>query len=685
MKILSILFFLFVCTLLQGQTSLSGKITDVASGEELIAANVVFFKGDVIYASVATDFDGNYSITLDPGTYDVEATYVGYQAKKVVGVGVKAGQANTLDIQLNIEGAILLEEVTLNFHKVPEVEHDHTTPGASLTSEDIRKFASKDVTSVAAETRGLSTVSEEDGITVKGSRRTATDVSVDGKKADTSSPPKTEASFSDDAIIKSIEKGSISLKLDGSPAPAAPAPPTPSVEAGQLTAGEWKDLDNWTFWQNLLADAHFSNYQTHWNYHPQQRFSVKVSDEFGRALANIPIQLLNQDSVKVWESISDNKGGAELWGNFFGGTDSAFTLKIQQDAYEQTFRAINYTDGINSLMIQTECKASKEVDVVFVVDVTGSMGDELKYLKAEAMDLIQRAEEEIGITLRTGAVCYTDRTEDNTLRTHPFSENETETITFLQNQSLGSGGDYPEAVDLGLGHAIHNMDWNEKAIARIVFLMLDAPPHHVEEELKSLEKSIQVAAAKGIKIIPIASSGVNKETEFLLKFFAMATNGTYTFLTDHSGIGNPHIKPEAGDYNIETLNDLMVRLIEESSEYHDCAPVEQYIAEGATKKRLNKKERRDDAIKSLVKQIKCFPNPATDYVFVELQEDIDLLLITDGAGKMVQQLPQLEDGQVRIDVGSWAGGFYFFHFYRDGVHMVEKVVVSGDGGVVVKK
>ena len=81
---------------------------------------------------------------------------------------------------------------------------------------------------------------------------------------------------------------------------------------------------------------------------------------------------------------------------------------------------------------------------------------------------------------------------------------------------------------------------------------------------------IREAAEKGIKVIPVASSGVNKSTEFLLKFFAMGTNSTYTFLTNHSGIGGHHIAPEAGSYNVETLNDLQVRLIIENGEYHDC-------------------------------------------------------------------------------------------------------------------
>jgi len=67
----------------------------------------------------------------------------------------------------------------------------------------------------------------------------------------------------------------------------------------------------------------------------------------------------------------------------------------------------------------------------------------------------------------------------------------------------------------------------------------------------------------GVRIIPIASTGIDKVTEFLLRSLAMSTGGTYVFLTDHSGIGDPHLVPTIGDYEVELLNELLVRVIDE--------------------------------------------------------------------------------------------------------------------------
>ena len=69
------------------------------------------------------------------------------------------------------------------------------------------------------------------------------------------------------------------------------------------------------------------------------------------------------------------------------------------------------------------------------------------------------------------------------------------------------------------------------------------------------------AAERGVRIVPLAASGVDKELEFLLRFTAIATGGTYTFLTNDSGIGGNHVEPTIGEYQVEILNDLLVRVI----------------------------------------------------------------------------------------------------------------------------
>ena len=204
---------------------------------------------------------------------------------------------------------------------------------------------------------------------------------------------------------------------------------------------------------------------------------------------------------------------------------------------------------------------SNEVYVQFIVDATGSMGDEISYLKTELYDVLQRAETQLaGVTLKTGAIFYRDTEDDYLTKPFAFTANTNNLISFISSQEAGGGGDFPEAVEEACAVSLQQ-NWNINARAKIAFLILDAPPHQTPDIVKKMNAAVKMYAQKGIKIIPIAASGIDKETEFLLRFMAIATNGTYTFLTDDSGVGDSHLIPSVGKYEVEHLNNQIVRLI----------------------------------------------------------------------------------------------------------------------------
>ncbi len=160
------------------QTSLGGKVTDVDTGEELIGANVTLFKGGTFVTGTSTDFDGNYKLTIDPGTYDVEVSYVGFPPNKITGVIAKASQNNKLDVQLG--GGIDLDVVVVTEYKNPLIEKDNTTSGGVVTSEQIRNLPTKDINALAASVAGMSAADDGDAISVRGSRSNGTDYYIDG-------------------------------------------------------------------------------------------------------------------------------------------------------------------------------------------------------------------------------------------------------------------------------------------------------------------------------------------------------------------------------------------------------------------------------------------------------------------------------------------------------------------------
>ena len=197
---------------------------------------------------------------------------------------------------------------------------------------------------------------------------------------------------------------------------------------------------------------------------------------------------------------------------------------------------------------------------MFVVDTTGSMGDELNYLKEEIKDVIERIDTDQKI--RLSLLFYRDEGDQYVTNFFDFTTNINEQINNINLQKSSGGGDFEEAVDVALNLGITQGSWNDYS-NKILIHVLDAPPHSTKQNLNLFANSLLTAAQKGIRIIPVASSGINKWTEFLLRTEALITGGTYTYITNHSGIGGDHIDATVGTVIVEYLNDMLVRLINE--------------------------------------------------------------------------------------------------------------------------
>ncbi|CAH8283894.1 von Willebrand factor type A domain-containing protein [Mariniflexile fucanivorans] len=337
--------------------------------------------------------------------------------------------------------------------------------------------------------------------------------------------------------------------------------PNGQLEPGVLTAGEWSDLNNWDFWNNLLSNQEYYEDVNKWNLKEIKRYSFVVSDKNQSFVANAEITLISK-KVEVWKTKTDSKGRATLWSDL--DLDGLTALIKFEDTIVIVADVKAYAEGINNVTINKTIDNKKIMDIYFAVDATGSMGDEINYLKVELNNVIKRIKQNNPLLeMRFGSVFYRDKGDDYVTRDLNFSTDETSLISFISNQSANGGGDFPEAVHSALDVAISQNSWNDNASARIMFLLLDAPPHYTQEVISSLELNLIKAAEKGIKIIPITASGIDKATEYLMRSFAILTNGTYVFITDDSGIGNDHLEATIGNFEVEKLNDLMVRLVGE--------------------------------------------------------------------------------------------------------------------------
>ena len=350
------------------------------------------------------------------------------------------------------------------------------------------------------------------------------------------------------------------------------APVPNSAQAGLLTAGEVNDFAKWYFWPTVLDDTH-TEYIPTWKITPRHRYTVQVMNKAGFPMASRAVALLDKNGNTLFQAMTDNTGKAELWYGLLlnknGEEPETGKLRIQVE--DQTQDAKEQPEGMNTFVLDEACEVSDAVDVVFVFDATGSMGDELQYLQAEMKDVIARAKDATGgLNIRTGAIVYRDHGDQYLTRLSRLTEDISETQAFIERQHASGGGDYPEAVPEALMAALNCSGWNEHARARIAFLILDAPCHDGKQTIALLHEQILNAAAMGVRIVPVVCSGLGESGEFLLRSIALATNGTSFFLTDDSGIGNTHLQPTTDSLKVEHLNDMLVRTIVEFSTMSGC-------------------------------------------------------------------------------------------------------------------
>ncbi len=185
-RLVVLVSMLFVISFVVAQSggTIKGKMIDKANGEPLPFANVVLMKGGSQVTGTMTDFDGKFTFTaLTPGKYNIQATYVGYQAIKVNDVVVNAGQITFVpDIKAS-SGSENLDEFVVIEYEVPLISKDQTSSGGTVTSEDIKKMPGRSAASIAATVGGV--YSSDDGSTdlnVRGARSDGTDVYIDGIK-----------------------------------------------------------------------------------------------------------------------------------------------------------------------------------------------------------------------------------------------------------------------------------------------------------------------------------------------------------------------------------------------------------------------------------------------------------------------------------------------------------------------
>ena len=333
-------------------------------------------------------------------------------------------------------------------------------------------------------------------------------------------------------------------------------------EAGQLTAGDWNDNDNWGFFSNLVNSGTISF--PSFGIYPNNRTAVTVKDKDGSAVVNARVVLLDGDGNALWSAVTNKEGTAYLFNQM---KTPAVSVEVESGGKKQSYKLNDSKDNEQSakntdssdLEVTFDGKGElyKNTDIMFIVDSTGSMGDEMLFLQSEFTEITKAVGTE---NTRYSVNFYRDEGDEYVTKCSDFTTDIKALQKTLNNEEAEGGGDYPEAVAEILKETVFDGGWKDDSV-KLAFLIFDAPPHSGTED--TIVKAVEEAAKKGIRIIPIVASDSDRDTELFGRALSITTGGDYVFLTDDSGIGNSHTEPIIGNYEVRKLYDIIIDIIKD--------------------------------------------------------------------------------------------------------------------------
>ncbi len=154
------------------------------------------------------------------------------------------------------------------------------------------------------------------------------------------------------------------------------------------------------------------------------------------------------------------------------------------------------------------------VDLVFVLDTTGSMGGFIDAAKEKIWSIATTmARAQPAPEIRVGLVAYRDRGDEYVTRVFDLTTDLDSMYAHLMDFKADGGGDGPEAVNQGLQDAIERISWSTQASTyKVVFLVGDAPPHMDYQDDKKYPATLALAKQRGI-VVNTIQCGSDGDTE----------------------------------------------------------------------------------------------------------------------------------------------------------------------------
>lgn len=290
-----------------------------------------------------------------------------------------------------------------------------------------------------------------------------------------------------------------------------------------------------------------------------QRYQLRVLDQASKSVPNASVTITLGDET-LYTTRTTSSGRSLFFPRAFPrGATGDYLVSVAKGSTVATCSLSREASGSLELALPMQRGAiAPKVDICFALDVTGSMGDELGQIQKTIRDLSARIKGLQGApAVRFGLVAFRDRGSAFVTKPYDFTDNLDVFQARLDGLAASEGGDYPEAVNEALTSATHGLSWATDESLRLMFVIGDAPPHLDYDQDIPYSTTMFQAAGKGIKIFPLAASGLDSQGEYVFRQLAQVTNGKFLFIT--YGGTTPH---NVGTVQENNLDDLVVGIVQ---------------------------------------------------------------------------------------------------------------------------
>ena len=180
----------------------------------------------------------------------------------------------------------------------------------------------------------------------------------------------------------------------------------------------------------------------------------------------------------------------------------------------------------------------KTLEMVFVLDTTGSMGGLIEGAKQRIWGIINDVmKTPAHPSVRVGLVAYRDHGDQYITQVLPLTNDLDRVYTTLMDYRADGGGDTPEDVRQALADGVHKAGWSRPTpnVAQILFLVGDAPPHEdYSNEPDTLDTTAQ--AVKAGMIVNTIECGAADDTRQVWQQIARRGEGQFFAIAQDGGV-----------------------------------------------------------------------------------------------------------------------------------------------------